>query len=143
MIAQASQKWNNISPADITNTLGFRPPFTQPWTEISQIQTFTDLWGFVLKHHFITLSVILRLENLHQLCHFKHFAYMLLAQGSSPVNLEDCWTIQVLKFNVHWSYTFKIIIGLLLWWKSFVFMPITCWWEGHIAWAMQRVLKPN
>ena len=27
---------------------------------------------------------------------------MLSAQGSSPVNFEDCWTIQVLKFNV-WS----------------------------------------
>ena len=28
---------------------------------------------------------------------------MLLAQDSSPVNLEDCWTIQVLKFNAYWS----------------------------------------
>jgi len=34
------------SRADVTTILDFRPPFTRPWTETSQFQTFTDLWGF-------------------------------------------------------------------------------------------------
>lgn len=34
------------SPADVTNTSGFRPPFTQPWTEASQLQTFVDFQRF-------------------------------------------------------------------------------------------------
>ena len=36
------------SPADVKNKLGFRStPFMQPWTETSQLQTFTDSWGFI------------------------------------------------------------------------------------------------
>ena len=34
------------SPADVTSTLGLRPPFTRPWTRRWQLQTFIYWRGF-------------------------------------------------------------------------------------------------
>ena len=47
LIAQASQKREQLaSPADVTNAWGSSSPFTRPWIETSQLQAFTDSWGF-------------------------------------------------------------------------------------------------